>query len=415
MGRGAGDVNARVFQEQERTGRMKTVGAGWLVGFGFVTLAAGCVPAGLEGPQAPPGTPGSADLVDDRELVALVADATAADRLAEVAVSRGLDIAARDALAYPGLVMLTLRLPEGRDGAATIREIETAAPGSTVGFNHAYRPDAGEAVDGAPRLYANALIRWPDAGCAARLRSIGMIDTPVDAAAARADGVSLMQRPFGDGLAPTQHGTAVLTIIVGEGRLKGADVFVAAAVGSVASQRPAAGVDDIMRATSWLGEEGVRLVNVSLAGPYNKILDRGLGAAAEKGMIIVAAAGNDGAGAPPRYPAAFDFAIAVTAVDADRASYQRAPRGAHIDFAAPGVDVFVPVDGGRYMTGTSFAAPFVTALIAADSAAAAARDAAAAGRALATNAVDLGSAGVDTIFGAGLPVAPDNCRQSGGG
>ena len=60
-------------------------------------------------------------------------------------------------------------------------------------------------------------------------------------------------------------------------------------------------------------------------------------------MVIVAAAGNDGLAAPPRYPAAFDFAIAVTAVDAELDAYDRAPRGEHIDFAAPGVDVFVPL------------------------------------------------------------------------
>ena len=142
-------------------------------------------------------------------------------------------------------------------------------------------------------------------------------------------------------------------------------LFYAAVVGNVPDADPAAGVDAIMRAIDWLHGSGVRLVNVSLAGPYNKILDRGLAAAADRGMVIVAAVGNDGPGAPPRYPAAFDFVIAVTAVDADLAAYARAPRGSYVDFAAPGVDVFVPLAGsGRYMTGTSIAAPFVTALIA---------------------------------------------------
>ena len=391
---------------------MRTLSIGRLAGLGLLALAAGC---GMpEGPGAPPPTaaaPGPGSVVDDRELVALVADGAAADRLAAAASARGLTVSSRDALAYPGLVMLTLRLPVGRDGATAIRELEAAIPGSTVGFNHAYRPEA-EGV-GAPRLYANALMRWPDAGCAAHLPAIGMIDTPVDAVAARAAGVSLVQRRFGDGAAPADHGTAVVELLAGAGRLHGAEVLAAAAVGSVPAQAPAAGVDDIMRAASWLGEEGVRLVNVSLAGPYNKILDRGLAAAAANGMIIVAAAGNDGEGAGPRYPAAFDFVIAVTAVDAALKSYRRAPRGAHIDFAAPGVDVFVPLGGGRYMTGTSFAAPFVTALIAADPAAAAAPDAGAVERALAASAVDLGPAGVDTTFGAGLPVARSACRTPG--
>lgn len=388
---------------------MRDLGIGRLASLGVVALAAGCaMPERHSAPPPAAAAPGPGSVVDDQELVALVADAAAADRLAAAASARGLAVSARDALAYPGLVMLTLRLPAGGDGATAIRELEAAIPESTVGFNHAYRPEA-EGV-GAPQLYANALMRWPEAGCAARLSAIGMIDTPVDGVAARAVGVSLVQRRFGDGAAPTEHGTAVVELLAGVGRLHGAEVLAAAAVGSVPSQAPAAGVDDIMRAASWLGAEGVRLVNVSLAGPYNKILNRGLAAAAANGMIIVAAAGNDGAGAGPRYPAAFDFVIAVTAVDAELASYRRAPQGAHIDFAAPGVDVFVPIGGGRYMTGTSFAAPFVTALVAADSAAAAAPDADGVKSALAQSALDLGPSGVDPIFGAGLPVARASCR-----
>ena len=112
---------------------------------------------------------------------------------------------------------------------------------------------------------------------------------------------------------------------------------------------PAAGVDDIVRAVDWLHSQGVRVVNISLAGPYNKILDRGLEAAAERGMVIVAAAGNEGAGAPPRYPAAFDYVIAVTAVDADLRVYRRAGAGDHIDFAAPVPNV-VPDSGPRLGT-----------------------------------------------------------------
>ena len=180
----------------------------------------------------------------------------------------------------------------------------------------------------------------------------------------------------------------------------------------MAGADPAAGVDDIMRAIDWHFDQGVRVVNVSLAGPYNKILDRGLHAAADRGMVIVAAAGNDGAGAPPRYPAAFDFVIAVTAVDADLRAYDRAPRGDHIDFAAPGVDVFVPVGGGRYLTGTSISAPFVTALIAADPASRNLRSAREARDNLSRSTLDLGAIGRDDTFGTGLATARSPRREA---
>ena len=206
------------------------------------------------------------------------------------------------------------------------------------------------------------------------------------------------------------HGTAVAELLAGPGRLRDARLFHAAVVGSVPDADPAAGVDAILRAIDWLHGSGVRLVNVSLAGPYNKILDRGLAAAADRGMVIVAAVGNDGPGSPPRYPAAFDFVIAVTAVDADLVPYARAPRGDYVDFSAPGVDVFVPLNGGRYMTGTSIAAPFVTAVIASSPEAATLGSVAMVRASLAQAAVDLGATGADDVFGAGLARALAACR-----
>jgi subtilisin family serine protease len=239
-----------------------------------------------------------------------------------------------------------------------------------------------------------------------------VLDTGIGLGAVSLPGARVVTRSFADG-APVAdaHGAAVMELLAGPGRLHDAQVFYAAVVGTVPDLDPAAGVDAIMRAIDWLHGSGVRLVNVSLAGPYNKILDRGLAAAADRGMVIVAAVGNDGPGAPPRYPAAFDFVIAVTAVDADLAAYARAPRGSYIDFAAPGVDVFVPLTGsGRYMTGTSIAAPFVTALIASSPEAASLGSVATVRANLARDAVDLGAAGNDDTFGAGLARASQSCR-----
>jgi hypothetical protein len=277
----------------------------------------------------------------------------------------------------------------------------------TVGRNHAYAagPDAG--AGGRPRVYADVLVGWPAGGCPART-PVGIIDTALDPATLGLAGARINTRSFSDDVAAagTAHGTAVAELLVGPGRLRGADLYAAAVVGPVPGDDPAAGVDDIMRAVEWLQDSGVRLVNVSLAGPYNKILDRGLRTAAERGMVIVAAAGNDGSAGPPRYPAAFDYAIAVTAVDADLEAYDQAQRGDYIDFAAPGVDVFVPVEGGRYLSGTSIATPFVTALIAASPGAAGSVETARAR--LAQNAVEIGPG---NTFGAGLATAGPPCRD----
>jgi subtilisin family serine protease len=80
----------------------------------------------------------------------------------------------------------------------------------------------------------------------------------------------------------------------------------------------------------------------------------------------VAAAGNEGPGSAPLYPAADAHVIAVTATDADDRLYPLANRGRHIAVAAPGVDVLEPApnDGVQLISGTSVAAAHVTGIAA---------------------------------------------------
>jgi subtilisin family serine protease len=103
--------------------------------------------------------------------------------------------------------------------------------------------------------------------------------------------------------------------------------------------------------------------------------------------------------------------VGVTAVDSDGNPYRKAPKGTEVDFAAPGVRIWAPSTGnadGRYFSGTSFAAPYVTAM-----AALALQDGVAGTDALeqrlAENARDLGEAGKDPVFGWGLVRAASPC------
>ena len=199
-------------------------------------------------------------------------------------------------------------------------------------------------------------------------------------------------------------------LLIGPGRLRDATLFSAKVIDPALEGGDATGVVAILRAVDWLRAQNVDIVNVSLAGPRNKLLNRGLGHAAANEMILVAAAGNEGPSAPPLYPAAFPFVLAVTAVDRQLEVYTRAVRGEQIDLAAPGVDILLEDEGRlRVLSGTSAAAPFVTAAIAADRGLGD-LDVAAVRRRLAAQALDLGAAGSDPVFGAGLIVAPENCR-----
>ncbi|TPE51008.1 S8 family serine peptidase [Amaricoccus solimangrovi] len=383
------------------------VSQGWRTALLLAQLALlGCAGPAEKAPPPERIARDAADVVDPREIVTLVPDPGAADRLAAAATRRGYALARRSRLGALGFDQLVFRMPADRDGPEAIAEIEALEASATAGLNHAYRLQAGAA--GAGRVYADRLLGWAEDGCPARV-PIGMIDGPVDAAAPSLARARIDQKDFTGGPAGARHGTAVAEILAGPGRLSGAVIHSAAVVSDREDPEGAAGVDTLMLALDWLARSGVELVNVSLAGPYNKILDQGVRAADRRGMILVAAAGNTGADGPPRYPAAFPRTIAVTAIDAAARPYAEAPRGDHIDFAAPGVDIYLRLEGpGEYLSGTSLAAPYVTALLAG---ARLPRSAGAARDALAAEARDLGADGRDEVFGAGLPRPAPACRR----
>src|SRR5690606_36077764 len=123
------------------------------------------------------------------------------------------------------------------------------------------------------------------------------------------------------------------------------------------------------------------------------------------------AAGNGGRGAPPAYPAAWPGVLAVTAVDAGLNPYRQAARGPQVDFAAPGVNLWTAasISGGRLRSGTSYAAPFVTAALAAVRARRPGQPLAETVADLARCAEDRGEAGHDEIFGHGIISSADQC------
>ncbi len=122
-----------------------------------------------------------------------------------------------------------------------------------------------------------------------------------------------------------------------------------------------------MRALGWAASKKPRLINISLVGPANRAIERAVGALRVRGIMIVAAVGNDGPAAPPQYPASYDGVIAATGVDPKGRALVEAGRARHVDFAAPGAELAAALPGNGYakVRGTSFAAPLVAARFAA--------------------------------------------------
>ena len=154
------------------------------------------------------------------------------------------------------------------------------------------------------------------------------------------------------------------------------------------------------------------MVNLSVAGGDNKVVRKAFNKAREKGLVLVAAAGNWGSASRPAYPAAYNEVIAVTALDKKRTIYKHANRGAYIDFAAPGVRVYTAVPkGGKVMSGTSFATPYITVLLAMQIEGGAPRSAERLRKMMAGRVQDLGDPGRDDIFGWGVVKLRPKCPQ----
>jgi subtilisin family serine protease len=235
-------------------------------------------------------------------------------------------------------------------------------------------------------------------------------------------GRKLHQRSFvTTAAAPTQvaHGTAIAALMVGRGDpqhperaglLPAADLYVAS-VFERQSERTQASAVAIVSALDWMVANNVPVVNVSLSGEANSLVALAVQKAARRGTVLVAAAGNGGPSAPPAYPGAYPDVIAVTAVDQDGAIFAGANQGDYIAFAAPGVRIWTPgaTAFGQYQTGTSFAAPFVSAAVALELMRGTPADPQSLRRRLADYSLHLGPPGKNPIFGYGLAKATERC------
>src|SRR5262245_10747194 len=260
--------------------------------------------------------------------------------------------------------------------------------------------------------YAARKLDLPDAHQLALGRNvaIAVIDSAIDARhpdlrGAIARSFNAAGRPDA---APDYHGTAVAGIIRAQGLVQGAAradelLAVRAFRANGKTNGPTTTTDILISAVDWAVRNGARVLNMSFIGAHDPALQQILSVANGKGVTVIAAAGNGGPTAPPVYPAAYPDVIAVTAVDERDQRYQHANRGSYIALAAPGVDILAPVERGgyAYVSGTSFAAAYVSAIAALLLERDPGLDSKAILDLLATGAEDLGPAGRDDDFGAG--------------
>lgn len=177
--------------------------------------------------------------------------------------------------------------------------------------------------------------------------------------------------------------------------------------------------DVIARGVVWATDQGAQVINMSLAATQSDTaLLKAVQYAQRQGVLVVAAAGNDGQGCflfgcPTQYPAAYTDVVGVGAVTSSLSRASFSSFGSWVDIAAPGDVILSTIpssqrlggdcDGRRYcaLSGTSMASPYVAAAAALAYSERGWRGTRIASRLFST-ATDLGSSGRDDSYGYGL-------------
>jgi subtilisin family serine protease len=330
----------------------------------------------------------------------------------------GVDAVTRGVLFDP---VFELTLPRDISLAEARQVIQTVEERAVVDLNHYYYPDEGPPACTGPACEAPQLIGWSAPafeGCGA-LPLIGLIDTGIDVRnpALRGQAIEIVDPEFSGGArSSSQHGTAIAALLAGRaagpapGLLPGARII---AVDGFyrAGNRDRTDVARLVQSIEALASRGVGILNLSLSGPPNQILERTIAAALAKGIVVVAAAGNKGPAGEPSYPGAYEGVLAVTAVDRQLNVYRRATHGSYIALAAPGVDLWTAGPQPGRKSGTSYAVPFVSAVAALLRSAEPSLGVSEVSAILRLSARDLGEPGRDDTFGWGLVQAQAACAN----
>jgi subtilisin family serine protease len=277
------------------------------------------------------------------------------------------------AVPYPlgGTTLVRWRITDRRSVPAVVRALETertvisAQPNYLFALQDEIVPPA--AREGDPAQYILDKMHLPQAHELAKGNKVlvAVIDSGVDVTHPDLAGdIAGTFDALGGGLKAHVHGTAIAGAIAAHGRLMGAAP--AAQILAVRAFSGDGGDDGtsfaIMSGLSWAVSHGARIINMSFAGPQDPGIARGLAAAHDRGVALVAAAGNKGAKSPPLYPGADPSVIAVTSTDTSDQVPAFANRGSYVAVAAPGVDLMLLAPNGslQVSSGTSFSAAYVT-------------------------------------------------------
>ncbi len=327
----------------------------------------------------------------------------------------GLSAVASERFGLTGGTLIHFRVAGGRPVADVVRDLEAERIGvASPNYVYTLQQDATLAAKtqaGDPSQYVVDKLRLAEVHRVATGSNVlvAVIDSEIDLehpdlAGAIVERFDAVGRPD----KPDAHGTGMAGAIAARQKLMGiapgARILAIHAFSTEAKESPQATTRHILAGLEWAIKKGARVINMSFAGPYDPMLQLAMKNAREKGVVLIAAAGNAGPKSPPLYPAADPNVIAVTATDEDDQLFEGANQGPHVAVAAPGVNILEPAPNDTYQvtTGTSVAAAHVSGVAALLMERNPALDPVAVHEILTMSARNVGSTGRDDKFGWGL-------------
>ena len=326
----------------------------------------------------PPGSgmpPPGETRFSPNEVVLQFGSGTTAQQIAGIAQRFGLTVETQQTIGVLGRSIYTFRINNGQSVRDVIRRVDAARVNAAVQPNYTYglTQDQGDANagQGDSAQYVVQKLHLPDAQRISKGDNviIAVIDSEIDSKQPDLVGAVTERYDAGCGAtAPDAHGTGMAGAIVSHGQLLGvaphAHLIAICAFGGAG--QPQANTVKIINGLDYAIQRGARIVNMSFAGPPDPALSQALQIAREKGVLLIAAAGNNGPKSAPLYPGADPSVMAVTATDQNDRLFKGANQGKYVAIAAPGVNILVPApEGGvQLTTGTSVATANVSGVAA---------------------------------------------------
>ncbi len=327
----------------------------------------------------------------------------------------GLTVVSQQNIGALRRTLYTLRINNGQSVPDVIREVQGAGLNAAAQPDYTYNlmqdPEGASADLGDPAQY---IVRKLDLAAVHRISQgndvvVALIDSRVDLNQPDFAGriVESYDAGCGPNGPPDPHGTGMAGAIASHVGLLGiapeAKIMAICAFGGNGASVEATSAN-IIRGLDYAIAHNAKIVNMSFAGPQDPALAQELQVAREKGILIIAAAGNAGPKSPPLYPGADPNVLAVTATDAHDNLFSGANQGDYIAVAAPGVNVLVPAPNAdvQYTTGTSVASANVSGVAALLLAEQPTRSPEDIRDILVQTAKHLGTEGTNPQFGAGL-------------